>query len=167
MVTVTPHLRCAIGVLLVTEDTQKGVFKQLLNAETAVPARRAGVFAVGKEGGDVLVKVCEGFREVRVRTAEGADSGKKPNGNGGDDDGDLDDDSEEEEEEEYREQIWRVGNVLAEAGLKGVSKGGKVEVTVSVGSDLGTQITAREVGGKGGVRGALEARRTEENGSIS
>ena len=134
--------------------------------ETAVPARRAGVFPVPLEGGDVLVKVCEGFLETRARTAEDKDAGKKPNGKGGDDE-DLDDDSEEEEEEEIREQIWRVGNVLAEAGLGGVSKGGKVEVTVSVGTDLGVQITAREVKGKGGVRGVLEARRTEENGVIS
>lgn len=125
------------------------------------------MFAVGKDGGDVLVKVCEGFKEVRVRTTAGKDGGTKPNGKGGNEDEGSDDDSDEDEEEEVREQIWRVGNVLAEAGVRGVSKGGKVEVTVSLGSDLGVQITAREVGGKGGVRGVLEARRTEENGSIS
>jgi hypothetical protein len=46
---------------------------------------------------------------------------------------------------------------LAEAAVKGVKKGGKVEVTVNVGGDLAVQMTAREVGGKGGVRGTVEA----------
>lgn len=166
MVTVTPHLRSAIGVLLVTEDEHKGVFKPLLEAETAVPARRAGSFAVGKDGGDVLVKVCEGIREIRVRKAEVAKD--KPNGKDKDDEeGELDDDSDEEEEdEEVRDKVWRVGRVLAEAAVRGVGKGSKVEVTVSVSGDLGVQITARESGGKGGVRGVLEVPKVEENGSL-
>lgn len=169
MVTVTPHLRFAIGVLLVTEEEHKGVFKPLLEAETAVPARRAGLFAVGREGGDVLVKVCEGRREIRVRKAEAAKD--KPNGKvkgeefGGLDD-DSDDDEEREEAEETRDKVWRVGRVLAEAAIRSVSKGSKVEVTVNVSGDLGVQITARESGGKGGVRGVLEVPKTEENGSL-
>lgn len=168
MVTVTPHLRSAIGVLLVTEDEHKGVFKPLLEAETAVPARRAGMFAVGREGGDVLIKVCEGIREIRVRKAEAAKD--KPNGKSKDEEeGELDDDSdeeEEEEEEEVRDKVWRVGRVLAEAAVRGVGKGSKVEVTVSVSGDMGVQITARESSGKGGVRGVLEAPKAEENGKL-
>lgn len=167
MVTVTPHLRSAIGVLLVTEDEHKGVFKPLMEAETAVPARRAGMFAVGREGGDVLIKVCEGIREIRVRKAEAAKD--KPNGKAKDEEeGELDDDSddEEEEEEEVRDKVWRVGRVLAEAAVRGVGKGSKVEVTVSVSGDMGVQITARESGGKGGVRGVLEAPKVEENGNL-
>lgn len=165
MVTVTPHLRSAIGVLLVTEDEHKGVFKPLLEVETAVPARRAGLFAVGREGGDVLIKVCEAVREIRVRKAETKD---KPNGKTKDEDEvGLDDDSDEEEEEgEVRDKVWRVGRVLAEAAVRGVGKGSKVEVTVSVSGDLGVQITARESGGKGGVRGVLAVPKTEENGSL-
>lgn len=169
MVTVTPHLRSAIGVLLVTEDEHKGVFKPLLEAETAVPARRAGLFAVGREGGDVLIKVCEAVREIRVRKAEAKD---KPNGKAKDEDEvGLDDDSdeeeeEEEEEEEVRDKVWRVGRVLAEAAVRRVGKGSKVEVTVSVSGDLSVQITARESGGKGGVRGVLAVPKTEENGSL-
>ena len=159
MVTVTPHLRNAIGVLVVSEDVKKGLFTALVGRETAVPCRRAGVFAVPREGGDVIIKVCEGTRDIKVTKKEAA----KMNGKAGSD-SDSDDD-EEDEDEEVREKVWKVGTVLAEAAIRDVKKGGKVEVTVNVGVDLGVQITAREVGGKGGVRGNLDKPRLTENGS--
>ena len=159
MVTVTAHLRNAIGVLVVSEDVKKGLFTALVDRETAVPCRRAGVFAVPREGGNVIIKVCEGIRDIKVTKKEKA----KTNGQA-DSDSDSDDD-EEEEDEEVREKVWKVGTVLAEAAIRDVKKGGKVEVTVNVGVDLGVQITAREVGGKGGVRGNLDKPRLTENGS--
>ena len=159
MVTVTPHLRNAIGVLVVSEDVKKGLFTALVERETAVPCRRAGVFAVPREGGDVIIKVCEGTRDIKITKKETA----KTNGKA-DSDSDSDDD-EEEEDEEVREKVWKIGTVLAEAAIRDVKKGGKVEVTVNVGVDLGVQITAREVGGKGGVRGNLDKPRLTENGS--
>jgi len=61
--------------------------------------------------------------------------------------------------------VWKVGKVLAETAVRGVKKGGKVEVTVNVGENLGVQITAREVGEKGGVRGNLDKPAVVENGS--
>lgn len=70
-----------------------------------------------------------------------------------------------DEDEEVREKIWKVGSVLGEAAVKGVKKGGKVEVVVKVGADLGVQIEVREAGGKGGVRGSLGKARVMENGS--
>lgn len=161
MVTVTPHLSRAIGVLVVSEDEARGVFKSLLEAETAVPARRAGIFAV-PGGRDVIVKVCEGIRDIKTSKPEA-----KPKTNGAkagsEDDSDGDSD-EEEEAQEVREKIWKVGTVLAEAAVRGVKKGGKVEVTVNVGADMGVTVTAREVGGKGGVRGQLEKGAGLENG---
>jgi len=157
MVTVTPHLRHAIGVLLVSDDPSKGLFRPVLEAETAAPARRMVQFGVPKEGGDVLVKVCEGVRDIKVSKKEKA----KSNGNAESDD--EDDDSEEEEE--VRERVWKVGKILAEAGLKGIKKGAKVEVMVNIGADMGVLVTVREVGGKGGVRGTLE--RVHENGTAS
>ncbi|KAL6713641.1 Hsp70 protein that interacts with Zuo1p [Lecanora helva] len=160
MVTATPHLRNAIGVMVVSEDVKKGLFTALVEKETAVPCRRAGVFAVPREGGDVIVKICEGIRDIKVTKKEKP----KTNGKAASDDSDLDSD-EEEEDEEIREKIWTVGTVLAEAAVKDVKKGGKVEVTVNVGADLGVQITAREFGGKGGVRGNLEKPKIVENGS--
>jgi len=92
MVTVTPHLRNAIGVMVVSEDVKKGLFTALVEKETAVPCRRAGVFAVPREGGDVVVKICEGVRDVKVSKKE------KPKTNGkvasDDSDSDVDEDDE-------------------------------------------------------------------------
>ncbi|KAL8818233.1 MAG: hypothetical protein Q9191_007985 [Dirinaria sp. TL-2023a] len=170
MVTATPHLQHAIGVLVVSEDETRGVFKGLLPAETAVPCRRAGIFAVpsGRESGDVIVKVCEGIGDIRIRKPD-----PKPEINGkarkeaDEDSSEVESSSaEEEEEKEIREKTWKAGTVLAEAAVRGVKKGAKVEVTVNVGADLDVLITAREVGGKGGVRGSLENKnkRVTENG---
>ena len=161
MVTVTPHLRTAIGVLVLSESEERGIFRPLLDAETAVPARRTNQFATPKEGGDVTVKICEGVRDIKITKPA-----PKPQQNGKlEDDEDPDSVSEEDEEEEVREKVWKVGKVLAEAAVRGVKKGGKVEVMVNVGGDLGVQITAREVNGKGGVRGTLEKPPAAENGS--
>ncbi|KAJ3503033.1 hypothetical protein NM208_g16598 [Fusarium decemcellulare] len=52
--------------------------------------------------------------------------------------------------EEKREKVWKIGGELAEAAIKGVKAGGKVEVTINVLADLSVTVTAREVGGKGG-----------------
>lgn len=162
MVTVTPHLKHAVGVLVVSEDVQRGIFTAIIDRETAVPCRRVGVFGVPREGGDVIVKICEGQRGIKVSKPppKPQTNGKKASSDDSEEDSD-----EEEEEQEVREKIWNVGSVLAEAAVKGVKKGGKVEVTVNVGADLGVQVTAREVGGKGGVRGNLEKPKVVENGS--
>ncbi|KAL8718463.1 MAG: hypothetical protein Q9225_004411 [Loekoesia sp. 1 TL-2023] len=170
MVTVTPHLRRAIGVLVVSENTEKGVFKSLAEAETAVPLRRAGEFAVPNNGGDVIIKICEGISEIKVtKPPPKQRSEKQTNGKAGgdDEDGLSDEDESEDEPEDVRERIWKVGTVLAETAIKGTKKGGKVEVSVTVNGDLSVLVTAREVGGKAGagVRGMLEKPKVVENGS--
>ncbi|KAL8915935.1 MAG: hypothetical protein Q9208_008777 [Pyrenodesmia sp. 3 TL-2023] len=173
MVTVTPHLRRAIGVLVVSENPEKGLFKPLAEAETAVPLRRAGEFAAPKNGGDVIIKICEGISDIRVSKPAPKQKGggrKQANGKAGSDDEGLSDEeeeSEEEQQEDVREKVWKVGTVLAETAIKGVKKGGKVEVSVTVNGDLSVLVTAREVGGKAGagVRGVLEKPRLVENGS--
>ncbi|KAJ3473201.1 hypothetical protein NLG97_g10453 [Lecanicillium saksenae] len=81
-------------------------------------------------------------------------SSRAPEENGDEDDSDFD---SEEEDEETREKLWKIGSPLAEAAIKGVKTGGKVEVTINVLGDLSVTITAREVGGKGGVRGTIAA----------
>ena len=155
MVTVTPHLQRAIGVLLVSEDEHRGLFIPLLASETPVPARRAGVFETPRTGGDVLVKVCEGVRHIKVEKK--VNDAKTPKGEATADSGsDLDDSEDDQEDQEVREKVWSVGSVLAEAAVRGVKKGAKIEVTVNVGGDLNVLVTAREVGGKGGVRGTLD-----------
>ena len=150
-VTTVKHLTNAIGVLSISGDSKQGVFTPVIAAETAVPARRTIQISTPKEGGDVLVKIVEGGSHIKVTKPE-----SKPKENGNKDD-DSDDDSSDEEPEEQREKVWKVGDALAEAAVKGVKKGGKVEVMINVAADLSVTVTAREVGGKGGVRGNLSA----------
>ncbi|KAF2967603.1 hypothetical protein GQX73_g6013 [Xylaria multiplex] len=150
-VTTVNHISNAIGVLTVSEDGEE-IFTPIIAPETAVPARRT-VHVEAKDGGNVLVKVVEGGTHIKVTKPEPK---VKENGTKEDDDEDSDFDSEEEEEE-HREKIWKIGSTLAEAAIKDVKKGGKVEVAITVGNDLSVIITTREVGGKGGVRGSLKA----------
>jgi len=161
MVTVTAHLARAIGVLCISSDAGSGVFRPLVEAETPVPVRRSAVIATPREGGNVLVKICEGTREIKV--TKPAPKAKPAKGEA--DSEDEDEDDSEDEEEEIREKAWRVENVLAEAALRGLKKGAKVEVQVNVAADLSVQCFVREVGGKGGVRGGWATPKPAENGS--
>ena len=167
MVTVTPHLSKAIGALCISADDSRGVFCPLIAAETPVPVRRTVQIATPKAGGDVLVKICEGERVIKITKPE-----PKPSTNGeskrdGEDseDDNSEGDSDEDEEEEIREKVWKAGTALAEAAIVGVKKSGKVEVQVNVGIDLSLQLVCREVGGKGGVRGSISSATPIENGS--
>jgi len=160
VVTVTPHLKHAIGVLCISGEEQHGKFQPLIEADTPTPIRRTAVVATPREGGDVLIKICEGSRHIKTTTPEKTNGAKAKSV----DDDDSDEESDEEEEE-TREKVWSVGKVIAEAAVKGISKGGKVEVQIDVRPDLAVSIIARVVGGKGGVRGAIDAPRIQENGS--
>ena len=148
MVTVTPHLSKAIGVQLTS--TTDVTFQPLLGTETALPARRIAQYFAPKEGGDVLVRVCEGARDIKVTKPEPKPKQEKPA-----DDEDSDLDSDEEEEEDIREVVWKTEKPVAELAVKGVKAGGKVEVMVHVNQDLGLQIAVREVGSTNAVRGAV------------
>ncbi|KAH6607184.1 regulator [Trichoderma cornu-damae] len=149
-VTTVKHISNAIGVVASNAEGED-VFIPIMQAETAVPARRTVHIAAAANGGDVLVKVVEGGTHIKVTKPE-----PKPKAEEKDEDED-DSDFGDEEEEEKREKIWKIGTPLAEAAIVGVSKGGKVEVTINVSGDLSVTVTAREVGGKGGVRGNLQA----------
>ncbi|KAF2225306.1 Hsp70 protein-domain-containing protein [Elsinoe ampelina] len=164
VVTATPHLATAIGISTVAESVGEEVFGPIVEPNTAVPVRRTIEIPAPKNGGDVLVRICEGVSEIKVTKPEPKE---KPatNGDKDSDDDDDDDDDEDEEEADIREKLWKQGKVLAEAGLKGVKKGGKVEVQVDVKADLSVSFIVREVGGKGGVRGSLAAGKVGENGS--
>lgn len=157
VVTVTPHLSHAIG--LVTGEGEKEHFAVIVDAETPVPVRRTAQIAV-KSGGDVLVRIGEGERHVKVTSA--ATNGTA----GGVDD---DDDDDDDEPEEVREKVWKHRKILAEAAVKGVKKNGKVEVQINVAADSGVTLVCREVGAKGasGVRGVLGAGTVEANGSAA
>jgi molecular chaperone DnaK (HSP70) len=149
--TITKHLTNAIGVL-----AENGTFTPVIASETALPARRTLNIATPKEGGDVLVKIVEGGSHIKVTKPE-----PKPKSNGAKvEDADSDDsevEDSDDEPEEVREKVWKTGNTLAELAVREVKKGGKVEVTINVSADLSITVTAREVGGKGGVRGVIPA----------
>ena len=157
VVTVTPHLSNAIGLVSGKEE-----FMMIVEPETPVPVRRTAQISV-KEGGDVLVRLAEGVRSISTHREE------KPKMNGvssPDDDEDEEEDSDDEPEE-VRSKVWSAGKILAEAGLRGVKKGGKVEVQVNVSGDLSVTVVVREVGGKGGVRGTVERGVEVMNGSAA
>ncbi|KAF7718456.1 Heat shock protein 70 [Penicillium ucsense] len=149
MVTVTPHLSKAIGVEFTSNNETS--FQPLLNAETALPARRIAQYSAPKEGGDVLVRVCEGSREIKVTKPEPKTKEEKAAA----DEDDSDFDSDDDEEDETREIVWKTEKPVAELAVKGVKAGAKVEVMVHVNPDLGLQISVREVGGSTAVRGAI------------
>lgn len=152
VVTVTPHLHQAIGLV-----TGSDGFVPIIDAETPVPVRRTAQISTA-EGGDMLIRLAEGERGIKVSTPEKAAT------NGTKKDDEDDDDDSDDEPEEVREKVWKPGKVLAEAGLKGVKKGGKVEVQINVANDLAVTLVVREAGRKEGVRGSLGAAKAEANG---
>ncbi|RMZ72916.1 chaperone dnaK [Pyrenophora seminiperda CCB06] len=158
MVTVTPHLSTAVGVLCISGDASSGVFHAIIDAETPLPVRRTATITTPREGGDVLIKLAEGSRHIKVTKPEPKAKAEKD-----DEDEDSDEDDSEEEEEELREKTWKVGQVLSEAAIRGVKKGGKIEVQINIAADLSINAVIREVGGKGGVRGIVQGRKV--NGS--
>ncbi|KAL4751586.1 hypothetical protein BDW72DRAFT_173296 [Aspergillus terricola var. indicus] len=152
MVTATPHLSKAIGVEFTSGDSVE--FLPLLNTETALPARRVAQYNVPAQGGDVLIRVCEGLRDIKVTKPEPKSKEEKSKAEDDDDDSDFDSD---DEEEEIREIVWKTEQPIAELAVKGVKAKGKVELMIHINADLGLQITAREVGGQSAVRGAVES----------
>ena len=163
MVTATPHLGKAIGVQLVSAGEDAAtipIFKPLLHAETALPARRSARYTAPKEGGDVLVHICEGVRDIKVTKPE-----PKPKPAEEEEEDEEDIDSDDEEEEDIREIVWNVSSPIAEFAIKGVKPEGNVEVMVSVNENLAMQITARDVNGKSAVRGDVRGSKVMENGT--
>lgn len=158
-VTTVKHTTNAIGVVTLAEDGAEEIFTPIIAPETAVPARRTVHVDAPSAGGDVFVKIVEGNTHIKVTKPE-----PKPKENGeekaekaeDDDDSDFDSD-EDEEEQEKREKVWKMGSTLAEAAVRGVKKGAKVEVTINVLADLSVTVAVREVGAKGGVRGTIPA----------
>lgn len=160
-VTTVKHITNAIGVVtLGGADGKEEVFTPVIAPETAVPARRTAHVEVPAAGGDVLVRIVEGNTHIKVTQPEPKENGDKKakveDAKDSDDDSDFSDD-EDEDEQEKREKVWKLGATLAEAAIRGVKKGAKVEVTINVLADLSVTVAVREVGAKGGVRGSIPA----------
>lgn len=152
-VTTLKHISNSIGVLAITDDETRGVFTPIVKADTGAPVRRVVKIAAPKAGGDCLVKIIEGASHIKVTKPE-----PKPKSNGAKvADADSDDSEEEsdEEDEEIRERVHKVGKVLAELAVKGVSAGAEVEISVEVKADLSVVIVAREAGKSQAVRAEI------------
>ena len=154
MVTVTPHLSTAVGVLCISGNESSGVFHPIVEAETSLPVRRTATIATPREGGDVLIKLAEGARHIKITKPVAKPKTKKEEDDSTDED-DSDED-ESDEEEELREKTWKVGKTLSEAAIRGVKKGGKIEVQINIAADLGMNVIIREIGAKGGIRGSVQ-----------
>lgn len=164
MVTVALHLTNAIGVLVPASGSECETFRPILLPDTAVPTRRTITYDAPKKGGDVPVAICEGTRHIKVTKPEPRTKANASADNGGGSEED-EDGSSGEEEEDVREKIWEASSMLAEVVVKDVKKNAKIEVMVNVNGEMEVLITAREVGGKGGVRVTLDKPRPVENGS--
>merc|ERR1711939_811592 len=133
--------------------------KEFEKKNKTVPARRTKVIE-----GNVLLRISEGEREIKVTRPEPKE---KPETNGTKEDEDEDDSDvdEDDEPEEIREKIYKPKKVLAEFVFRDLKKESKVEVMVNVDAEMSMSITARPVGGKGGVRGEVKAPQVTSNGS--
>jgi molecular chaperone DnaK (HSP70) len=158
MVTVTPHLSTAVGVLCISGDESSGVFHAIVDAETPLPVRRTATITTPREGGDVLIKLAEGSRHIKVTKPEAKPKAKKGDDESADENSDEDD--SDEEEEELREKTWKVGQALSEAAIRGVKKGSKVEVQINIGADMSINAVIREVGAKTGIRGIVQGQKS-------
>ena len=150
-VSTVPHTANAIGVISIN-DSGEEAFTPIIAPDTAVPARRMIHINAPKDGGDVFVRIAEGGTHIKVTKPDPKPKEEKASDGEDDDDSDFE---EDDEEEETREKIWNTGTVLAEAAIRNVKKGGKVEITINVLPDLSVNVALRQVGGKGGVRGSL------------
>lgn len=157
-VTVAPHLHNAIGIQM-SSAKGGGDFSVIVPQDSSAPIRRTAF--VSAPAGDVILKIFEGEREIKVTKPGPKSNGAKVSEVADDE---SEEDEDDDEEEEIRERMWKTKNALAEFAFHGLKKGAKIEVTVNVGPDLDLSVSAREASGKGGVRGAIKKPDVVQNG---
>ena len=157
-VTVAPHLHNAIGVQL-SSTKGDGDFLVVVPQDSSAPIRRTTF--VSAPTGNVVLRIFEGEREIKVTKPDPKSNGAKVSEVADDE---SEEDEDDDEEEEIRERVWKAKKHLAEFAFQDLKKGAKIEVTVNVGPDLALSISAREASGKGGVRGAIEKPDVVQNG---
>jgi molecular chaperone DnaK (HSP70) len=131
VVTVVNHLTKPIGV-----KSHTGHLDIILEADTAVPCRGKREYLV-PEGGDVFCQVFEGRRETEVVAGM-----PTPPPEGEDD---------EEETEPEKRRVVVPDRAIAVVKVRGVGKGGRVEVHVQIDSEGRVTIVGREIGRKDGA----------------
>lgn len=139
VVTVVGHLLHPLGIK--THDNKLDV---VLEGDSAVPCRGKKVY-LSPEGGDVILQVFEGKRETEIVPTPPT---PPPEG----------EDGEVEEEEPVKRRIVVPERGIAVVRVKGVQKGGKVEVQIQVDSEGRVVIVGREIGRKDGgiTKGVVE-----------
>jgi hypothetical protein len=139
VVTVVGHLLHPLGV-----KTHDGKLDIVLEGDSAIPCRGKRVY-VSNDGGDVVLEVYEGRRETEVIPTPPTPPPE-------------DEDGEAEEEEPERRRIVVPDRKVAVLKVKGVNKGGSVEVHVQVDSEGRATIVGREIGRKVGsvTKGVVE-----------
>ncbi|KAK9367666.1 heat shock protein 70 family [Lipomyces kononenkoae] len=151
VVTNAPHLSKPIGVLL-----GDGTFATMLDTYTAVPIRKAKTFEAPKDGGDIIIEIWEGDSEIVTKGLEKPKENGDGHGGNEEDDFDEEGDFDDDEEDEEREKVVKPVTKIADAGLKGVKAGAKIEVIINITADMKVSVAARELGGQA-VRGKIES----------
>ncbi|PWW80500.1 hypothetical protein C7212DRAFT_355976 [Tuber magnatum] len=122
-VCLAPRLSHPIGVIIGEDNS----FQTILEAQSTAPTRRIARSDVLSDG-DVIVRIYEDIREIVVEKVERQVSGENREDDGGEADGD-----DEVEEAEASNPVLNVHKVTPEAATKGITKSGKVEVTIDIG----------------------------------
>jgi molecular chaperone DnaK (HSP70) len=144
VVTIVPHLLRPLGLKLQTSHLDV-----ILEGDTALPCRGKREY-LSQEGGDVVLRVYEGRRETEVVTTPPT---PPPEG-----------EEEEEEEEVVKRRVVVPEREVAWCRVRGVRRGGRVEVQVQVDGEGRVTIVGREVGRKeGGITKGVVEPATEQN----
>ena len=124
--------------------THEGKLDVVLEGDSAVPCRGKRVYK-STEGGDVVLEVYEGKRETEVIPTPPTPPPEEEDG-------------EVEEEEPQRRRIVVPERKVAVLRVKGVKKGGSVEVHIQVDHEGRATIVGREIGRKDGgiTKGVVE-----------
>jgi molecular chaperone DnaK (HSP70) len=139
VVTVVGHLISPIGI-----KTHEGKLDVILEGDSAVPCRGKRVY-MSPEGGDVVLEIFEGKRETEIIPTPPTPPPE-------------DEDGEVEEEEPQKRRIVIPERKIAVLRVKGVKKGGSVEVHIQVDQEGRAAIVGREIGRKDGgiTKGVVE-----------
>jgi molecular chaperone DnaK (HSP70) len=134
VVTVVDHLTHPLGIK--QHDNKLDV---ILEGDSALPCRGKRVY-LSPEGGDVILQVFEGKRDTEIIPTPSTPTTEGEEG----------EDEEGEDDAPIKRRIIVPERGIAVVRVKGVQKGGKVEVQIQVDSEGRVVIVGREIGRKEG-----------------
>lgn len=142
VITSTPHLTRAIGVL-----SPKNMLQIVVPSQSPLPARRAVILNNLDNEKDTVLRICECFTEIETESIIRASQDGREK------------ESDEEEEnavEEIRKAVQKTSNILAECFMKDLDTASKVEVMIDIDINLTINISLRQIGRPGGLRGEVQ-----------